>query len=248
MRTANFGRGFDPVGGLVAQETNESILRKTPLFAGLTDHERRALSTRITNRHFGRGELLFQEGDACTGLFLIAAGKVRIFKLSASGREQTLAIEGSGSSFAEIPIFDGGKYPASASALEDSEVLFISRKDFQNYCREHPEVALKVLAVVGTRLRRLVGIIEDLSFTTVRQRLISLLLRLAQEEGSGANEGVRIELTKTHQDLAAELGTVRELVSRNLSRLQAEGFVEVEGRTIVVKDLNGLKREQGASE
>lgn len=229
-------------------ETIESILRKTPLFATLTDGERRALSTRITKRHFNRGELLFQEGDPCSGLFLIASGKVRIFKLSSSGREQTLAIEGSGSSFAEIPIFDGGKYPASASALEDSEVLFISRKDFQNYCREHPEVALKVLAVVGTRLRRLVGIIEDLSFTTVRQRLISLLLRLAQEEGTWANEDVRIELAKTHQDLAAELGTVRELVSRNLSRLQAEGFIEVEGRTIIVKDLGGLKREQAASE
>lgn len=232
----------------MALETNESILRKTPLFAGLTDDELRSLCARITKRHFGRGELLFQEGDACSGLFLIAAGKVRIFKLSASGREQTLAIEGSGSSFAEIPIFDGGKYPASASALEDSEVLFISRKDFQNYCREHPEVALKVLAVVGTRLRRLVGIIEDLSFTTVRQRLISLLLRLAQAEGNREKQGVRIELAKTHQDLAAELGTVRELVSRNFSRLQAEGFIEVEGRTIIVKDLPGLKREQSSSE
>lgn len=230
------------------RENNESILRKAPLFTGLTDDELRSLCARIANRQFDRGELLFQEGDACSGLFLIAAGKVRIFKLSASGREQTLAIEGSGSSFAEIPIFDGGKYPASASAMEDSEVLFISRKDFQNYCREHPEVALKVLAVVGARLRRLVGIIEDLSFTTVRQRLVSLLLRLAQAEGSRAQQGVRIELAKTHQDLAAELGTVRELVSRNLSRLQAEGFIEVEGRAIVVKDLPGLQREQSSSE
>ncbi len=127
-------------------------------------------------------------------------------------------------------------------------MLFISRKDFQNYCREHPEVALKVLAVVGSRLRRLVGIIEDLSFTTVRQRLISVLLRLIQESGSATKHGLRVELTKSHQDLAAELGTVRELVSRNLSRLQAEGFLEVDGRTIIVKDLPGLKREQSSSE
>ena len=101
---------------------------------------------------------------------------------------------------------------------------------------------------MGGRLRRLVAIIEDLSFTTVRQRLISLILRIAQAGGKTARDGVRIELTKTHQDLAAELGTVRELVSRNLSRLQAEGFVEVDGRTIVVKDLAGLKREQTSSE
>jgi CRP-like cAMP-binding protein len=127
-------------------------------------------------------------------------------------------------------------------------VLFISRKDFQNFCREHPEVALKVLAVVGSRLRRLVGIIEDLSFTTVRQRLIALILRLTQASGTPSKEGVRVELTKTHQDLAAELGTVRELVSRNLSRLQAEGFLEVDGRKIIVKDLAGLRREQTSSE
>lgn len=227
---------------------HESAVRKTALFASLSEAEMRALCARVTNRHFRRGELLFSEGDPCSGLFLVASGKVRIFKLSPAGREQVLAVEGPGSSFAELPVFDGGKYPASASALEDAEVLFISRKDFQNYCREHPEVTLKVLAVIGVRLRRLVGIIEDLSFTTVRQRLISALLRLAQESGSSTTEGIRLELTKSHQELAAELGTVRELVSRNLGRLQAEGFLEVDGRIILIKDLPGLKHEQAASE
>ncbi len=229
-------------------EVVETILRKTPLFASLTDKEMEALAGRVNNRRFERGALLFSEGDPCTGLFLVASGKIRIFKLSPTGREQVLAVEGPGSSFAELPVFDGGNYPASASALEDAEVLFISRKDFQNFCREHPEVALKVLAVVGSRLRRLVGIIEDLSFTTVRHRLIAVLLRLVQASGTASKEGVRLELTKTHQDLAAELGTVRELVSRNLSRLQAEGFLEVDGRIIIVKDLAGLKRERAASE
>jgi len=232
----------------MAPETKEAVLRKTQLFAILTDGEMRTLCGRVSKRHFGRGETLFSEGDQCRGLFVVATGRIRIFKLSPSGREQMLAVEGPGSSFAELPVFDGGVYPASASALEDAEVLFISRQDFQNYCREHPDVALKVLAVVGSRLRRLVGIIEDLSFTTVRQRLISLLLRLAQGGGTSTKQGIRVELTATHQDLAAELGTVRELVSRNLSRLQAEGLLEVDGRTIIVKDLSGLKRQQTTSE
>jgi CRP/FNR family cyclic AMP-dependent transcriptional regulator len=232
----------------MTDENKEIVLRKTPLFAGLTEAEMRALCSRVSKRHFNRGESLFNEGDPCSGLFLVASGKIRIFKLSPGGREQVLAIEGPGSSFAELPVFDGGNYPASASAVEDAEVLFVSRKDFQNYCREHPEVALKVIAVVGSRLRRLVGIIEDLSFTTVRQRLISLLLRLAEHAGTSTKQGVRVELTKTHQDLAAELGTVRELVSRNLSRLQAEEFLEVDGRTIILKDLPRLKREQTSPE
>ncbi|HXZ18606.1 MAG TPA: Crp/Fnr family transcriptional regulator [Candidatus Acidoferrales bacterium] len=229
-------------------ENYEAVLRKTPLFANLTEAEMRALRARVTSRQLHRGELLFSEGDPSAGLYLVAAGKIRIFKLSAAGREQVLAVEGPGSSFAELPVFDGGSYPASASALEDTEVLFVSRKDFQNFCREHPEVALKVLAVVGARLRRLVGIIEDLSFTTVRQRLIALIVRLAEAEGTTSKSGIRVELTKSHQDLAAELGTVRELVSRNLSRLQAEGFLEVEGRKILVKDLEGLRREQSSSQ
>jgi len=228
--------------------STEAILRKTPLFANLTETEMHALAARTARKQFIKDEQLFAEGDPCTGLYLVAAGKIRIFKLSPSGREQILAVEGPGSSFAELPVFDGGNYPAAAAAVEDTEVLFVSRKDFQNFCREHPDVALKVIAVVGSRLRRLVGIIEELSFTTVRQRLIALILRLAQAGGVRSSEGIRIELTKSHQDLAAELGTVRELVSRNLSRLEAEGFLDVEGRKIVVKDLPGLRREQTASE
>lgn len=226
----------------------ETILRKTPLFASLTEKEIGALALRVAKRRFQRGELLFGEGDPCTGLFLVASGKIRIFKLSAAGREQVLAVEGPGSSFAELPVFDGGNYPAAASALEDAEVFFISRQDFQNFCREHPDVALKVIGVVGSRLRRLVGIIEELSFTTVRQRLIAMILRLAETAGKPSKDGVRLELTMSHQDLAAELGTVRELVSRNLSRLQAEGFLEVDGRHILLKDLAGLKNEQNAGE
>lgn len=227
-------------------ESNESVLRKTQLFAKLTPVEMRTLCMHVARRRLASGEVLFGEGDQCKGLFVVATGTIRIFKLSRSGREQVLAFEGPGSSLAELPVFDGGVYPASASAIEDSEVLFISRGDFQNYCLEHPEVALKVLAVVGSRLRRLVGIIEDLSFTTVRQRLISLLLRLAQSGRKTPAKAVQVELRTTHQELASELGTVRELVSRNLSRLQAEGLLEVNGRTIIIKDLPGLKREQAS--
>jgi CRP/FNR family cyclic AMP-dependent transcriptional regulator len=230
------------------KENVETILRKTPLFASLTEDEIQALAGRTSKKRLQRGELLFGEGDPCKGLYLVASGKIRIFKLSPAGREQVLAIEGPGSSFAELPVFDGGNYPAAASASEDAELLFISRKDFQNFCREHPDVALKVIAVVGTRLRRLVGIIEELSFTTVRQRLIALILQLAEASGTPSKDGIRVELTKSHQDFAAELGTVRELISRNLSRLQAEGFLEVEGRKLVVKDLAGLKSELAASE
>jgi CRP-like cAMP-binding protein len=225
----------------------EVVLRKIPYFTNLTKQEMRALAARVSNKRLERGELLFGEGDSCKGLFVVARGEIRLFNLSPAGREQVLAVRGPGSSFGDPVVFDGGNYSASASALEDAEVLFISRKDFRNFCLEHPEVMFKVIAEVGSRLRRLVGIIQDLSFTTVRHRLIALVLRLTQTSGTPSREGVHVELTETHEDLAAELGTVRELVSRNLSQLQVEGFLEVNGRTIIVKDLAGLRRAQTSS-
>lgn len=217
-----------------------AVLQKTPLFSKLSQPELQHLASRTSRKVYSSGELLFSEGEPCNGLHIIVRGRVRIFKTSVNGREQVLAINEPGESVAELPVFDGGPFPASAMAIEDAEVAFISRRDFQAYCLEHPEVALKVLSVVGARLRRLVGIIEELSFTTIRQRLIAVLLKLAQSEGRTTPHGVEFELPTTHQDLANQLGTVRELISRNLMRLQAEGILDVDARHIRVKNLKAL--------
>jgi CRP/FNR family transcriptional regulator len=108
---------------------------------------------------------------------------------------------------------------------------------------QYPQVALKVLRVVGGRLRRLVAIIEELSFTTVRHRLIALLARLAKSEGKRNGEGVELTLPSNNSELAAQIGTVRELVSRNLSRLQAEGLVQVDNRDLRIPSLKKLEAE-----
>lgn len=217
-----------------------AVLERAALLSSLSQQELQLLAARTVRKHLSEGELLFSEGEPCSGLHIIAQGKVRIFKTSVGGREQVLALNGPGETVAELPVFDGGPYPASAMAVEDTEIAFISRRDFHAYCLEHPEVALKVLSVVGGRLRRLVGIIEELSFTTIRQRLISALLKLAQTEGKKTERGIEFQLPATHQELASQLGTVRELISRNLMRLQAEGLLEVDARQIVVKDMKGL--------
>lgn len=230
------------------REQISSALKRAQLFAGLTDPEMQSLSARAVRKLYDGGELVFSEGEPCEGFYVVLTGKIRIFKTSANGREQVLAIEGPGSSVAELPVFDGGRYPASVAAIDASEMIFISRKDFQAFCLEHPQVALKVLAVVGSRLRRLVGIIEELSFTTVRQRLVSHLLRLAEDIGQKTDRGVEITLPGSHQDLAHQIGTVRELVSRNLSRLQAEGLLELDARHIVIRDPQGLRDIQSATE
>jgi len=214
------------------------ILKGTALFSALSDAELASLATRTLIRSYASSELIFSEGEASTEKFIVATGRVRIFKISPGGREQVLALEGPRSSVAELPVFDGGPYPASGAAVEPSELLFISRQDFHALCVEYPQISLKILQVVGARLRRLVGIIEELSFTTVRNRLISWILREAKSQ-----DEFRFKLGVSHQELAAQIGTVRELVSRNLARLQAQGFIGINGHELTILNLEGLEAE-----
>src|SRR6266568_9599051 len=223
-------------------------LAKVPIFSGLTESELNFLAQHARPRTYSAGQSVFGEGEPCSGLYVVDSGHVRIFKSSANGREQILSIDGPGSSIAELPVFDGGSYPASVTAIDDSTLLFVSKQDFQALCLAHPQVALKVLRVVGARLRRLVGIIEELSFTTVRHRLASFLLRLANREKVQPGTGIAITLPDNNQEIASQIGTVRELVSRNLSRLQAEGLIEIDGRKLTIRDLDAIKAEVNSTE
>jgi len=235
--------------GVPEPKLNRSeTLTRVAIFAGLSEAELSFLAERTIPRRFSAGETIFAEGEPCAGLFVVESGHVRIFKSSAGGREQVLSIEGPGSSVAELPVFDGGNYPASVTAIDDATLLFVSKQDFQSLCLAHPQVSLKVLCVVGARLRRLVGIIEELSFTTVRHRLAAFLVRLAGTAGQQTAAGIEITLPANNQELASQIGTVRELVSRNLSRFQAEGMLKIEGRTVIVSDLKALESELQSAE
>ena len=226
-----------------ANASASSILKNVGIFSSLSEPEFAFLTAHVVQRKFSAGEMIFSEGEPCAGLYVVEAGHVRIFKSSAGGREQVLSIDGPGGSIAELPVFDDGPYPASAQAVTDCSLLFFSKKDFHALCAQHPQVAVKVLRVVGARLRRLVGIIEELSFTTVRHRLAALLVRLAKSNGARKGNGFTITLPANNNELAAQIGTVRELVSRNLSRLQSEGLIEMDGRTVVIRNLTKLEAE-----
>ena len=218
-------------------------LRRVPLFADLSASELEFLAQRAIARRCDAGEMIFSESEPCRGLYIVQSGQVKIFKTSADGREQVLLIAGPGSTVAELPVFDGGPYPASGSAVGEAVVLEVRKEDVRQLCLDHPEVALKLLRVVGARLRRLVAMVEELSFTTVRQRLAALLLREAQSRGRATPQGVEFDLPWTHQELASQIGTVRELVSRNLSRFQSTGVIRVEGRKILVTNRKALEEE-----
>ena len=213
-------------------------LSQIPLFASLSASEALAIGQRAVERRFADGEMLFWEGEPCAGIFLILEGAVKIFKTSPGGREMTLSIESAPSTVAELPLFDGGPYPASVRAVGAVSTLFLNKSDFQQACRQNPEVALKVLAVVGKRLRHLVGVVESLTFGSVTGRLARLLLDASREAA-----GDEFDLPVTHQEIASRLGTVREVVSRNLARFRAEGIVRIDDRRAHILDRAALERE-----
>jgi CRP/FNR family transcriptional regulator, cyclic AMP receptor protein len=214
------------------------ILSQTPVFASLTPAEVDALAQLAVEKTYEPGEALFYEGEDCAGIFVLGSGSVKIYKTSPSGREILLAVESAPSSVAEVPLFDGGPYPATVSAISPVTAFLMRKQDFQRVCRQHPDVPLKVLAVVGRRLRILVGLVESVTFGSVRQRLAKTLLEFSAESGSAA-----FTLPVTHEELAARLGTVREVISRNLSRFQAEGLLRVQRREIHLLNVSGLQRE-----
>ncbi len=221
---------------MVAQKA--AVLSRIPIFESLSPEEINAVAERAIEKRFPAGATLFHEGEASQGMFIVSRGEVKICKLSPAGREMTIAIETAPSTVAELPLFDGGAYPASVVAINDVTGLLIEKRGFIALCRQYPDVALKMLAVVGRRLRHLVGTIESLTFGSVRQRLARLLLEISAQAGEES-----FPLPATHQELASRLGTVREVISRNLSRFQMEGFIRIEGRSVRLTDRAGLDRE-----
>jgi len=221
------------------RDAKVKLIAQVPLFADLSEEELHALAHRTVKHHVHAGDIIFTEGDPCQGFYVIESGEVKIFKTAPSGREQVLTLDTAGNSVAEIPVFDGGPYPASGVATVETTLLFVSKRDFRTLVLEHPEVGLKVLKNVGGRLRRLVGLIEELSFTTVRGRLVMMLVRIARTEGTHTSRGTELTLP-SNQEIAAQIGTVRELVSRNLSRLQVEGLIRLDGKRVIVPDVDAL--------
>jgi CRP/FNR family transcriptional regulator len=202
-----------------------------PYFAPLPAAALGALGARCAVRAFERGAVVFEEGAPATGLWVILAGRVKLVRVSASGREQVLHAEGPGATLAEVPVFDGGGYVATAVAIDDVRVLFVPRPVVLEVCRRHGDVALGVIAVLARRVRTFAALIEDLALRDVTARVAGWLLAEARRAGADI-----VELPGTREEMGARLGTVRELVSRALGRLRAAGVISVRGRTVRVRD------------
>lgn len=211
-------------------------LRRTALFGELAESELRELALHAVERRLARDEILFIAGDEAQGLFVIVSGALRAFREGVDGREQVIHVERAGATIAELPVFDDKPYPSTVAAEEETVVLFLDKTAVRNLCLRYPQIALAGMKMLAGRLRRCAELVEALSLREVDQRLARWLLGEARARGVRNGGTVEVALVLTNQQIAARIGSVREVVSRALNRLQANGLIIVDGRTIKIAD------------
>ncbi|OQX12557.1 MAG: transcriptional regulator [Desulfobulbaceae bacterium A2] len=212
------------------------VIAGSPLFEGLPEEQLATVARIAQERRYERQESIFFEGAEATGFYLVAEGRVKVFKLSAAGKEFILHIFGPGEPIGEVPVFHGQPFPANAETLVASILLFFPRRDFVQLVEKTPSLALNMLAVLSLRLRRFAAQIESLSLQEVPVRLARHLLFLAEEQGGA--DTVVLDIPKGQ--LASLLGTIPETLSRVFARMSDQGLIRVEGRQIRLLDPAGL--------
>ena len=208
------------------------------LFSELSSDYVTALAEVSHARVYEPGEVLFHGGANADGLHIIVDGRVKVCRYGADGREQVLHIFEGGEPCGEVAVFEGRVFPATAEAIAPSRSLFILRDDFLGIARKRPELLLGMLAVLSRRLRRFVDMIDDLSLKEVSTRLAGHLLQLS---AASVKKNV-VELGTSKVMLASRLGVVAETLSRTLARMQSKGIIQVEGRRVMLKDIETLER------
>ena len=226
---------------MLTREEVIEALQRTALFCELPEDDHRALASRATERRLNRGETLFLAGEPAAGLYVIVQGAVRAYRVSTDGREQIIHVERSGATLAEVPVFDGGTYPSSTAAEEDSLVLFLPREEVVRLCLERPKISLAALRLLAGRMRKCAALVERLSLRDVDRRVAQLLLDEGGDYGQRTASAVSFSLALTHTQIANRVGSVREVVSRALSRLQASGLIQMDGRQIRIVDIGALR-------
>ena len=228
-----------------------SIISNTPLFKGLPQKQLEKIDKIAVKKNFEKGELIFSENDQGDGFYIVASGRVKIYKISLEGKEQILHIFDQGEPFGEVPVFSGTLFPANAQAIAKCSLIFFPRNSFIQLITENVPIVMNILGLLSMRLRQFTVQIENLSLKDVPGRLAGYLLLLAEEqqdkeqqdkEQQGENI-IRLNISKGQ--LASLLGTIPETLSRIFSKMNDRGLIKVDGRSIKILDTDGLEELAG---
>lgn len=205
-------------------------------FEGLPQEKYEQLAEIAVVKQFKKGEILFEADIPAHGFFAPIEGRVKIFRTSPSGKEQILHVFGPGEAFGEVPVFEGGTFPAHGQAIDDCETIFFPRRDFENMIKNDPDLAMKMMAMLSQKLRILVNKIDDLSLKEAPSRVASYLLLLRSSQESST---FKLDLPKGQ--IAFYLGTIQETLSRIFKRFTEQGIIEIDGKTITILDRQQLE-------
>ena len=217
------------------------ILRRIPFFAELEPSDLEALAEAVVVGRYRKNQVLFVEGEPSHSLYFICSGRVKVYRVSADGREQILHLLGDGDPIAVVPFFDSGAYPANAEVLTDAEIAFIRFEDFERIARANPSILLRMLRLLAQRLRRAQEQIASLALKSVGGRLAQRLLDLADRHGVPVPGGIQVDLQLSRQELGNLIGASRETTTRLLQQLQREKLIRLEGSRVTILDPEGLR-------
>ena len=219
-----------------------SLLESVPIFSDLSKSDLTRISDRMTHRKFTKNQMILLEDDLGQTFFVIAAGSVKITRLSDDGREVILAMLGEADFFGEMSLLDGDGRSANVVALEVSEVLTLARNEFLDILEQYPKISISLLEELTNRLRKSDQQIESLSLSDVEQRIGITLIRLAEELGTIKQGSVKIKNLPFQQDIANMAGTSRETVSRTFKLLEEKGLLSRQGRQLVIYNFNQFSK------
>jgi len=214
------------------------VIEEVSLFKGLPEKQLEEVRKIAVEKKFRKSERIFSEGDTGNGFYIVAEGRVKIYKVSTEGKEQILHILDSGEPFGEVPVFAGKQFPAHAEAIANSRLFFFPRTAFIELIKRNPALALNMLGTLSIRLRQFTHQVENLSLKEVPGRLAAHLILLTGNQEN--RESITLNISKGQ--LASLLGTIPETLSRIFTKMSTQKLIEVDGRMITIIDKEGLQQ------
>ncbi|MDP3048677.1 MAG: Crp/Fnr family transcriptional regulator [Thermodesulfovibrionales bacterium] len=216
-------------------------LKKIPIFGTLNTSDMEEVKPYLIPANFKKKEVIFSEGDSSDWLYIVTKGKVKITKLSQNGREIILEIISPMDFFGGVAVIRGFPYPANAVAMDDAEVLKISRSNLMRILDRFPNLMYCMAMNIGDRIKGSHEALKNIAVEKVGSRIASLLIKLADKAGSKTDNAVAIDMKLTKQDIADMVGTTVETSIRTMSKFKKLGIVSEKGGNIAIKDINKLK-------
>ena len=216
-------------------------LRKIPLLEGVAVEHVRALAALVEIKEFRRRQIVYLPGDPGEHVFFIQGGRVKCSKVSRDGKELTLDYHGPGQFFGELCVFEGAPREEMAEAMKNAIIAVLPRESLRDLLLGDPGLTLRFARVLGDRRRHIESKLEQFVFRDVHAKLASLLLELGREYGQETEDGVKIDLKITHQEMANLIGSTRETISLALASFKKRNLVQLLGRTVVLVDQEGLQ-------